>query len=200
MGDNLLTPRLNAASSAKGFANESRDASPSPAHGADPHFKLNQELRTRERIGSAGQVENYREYRKVFMESQLALLRAGGILLVSGPNRLFPFDFQHGDHYYHGILKIFDHLPLLKHATLPWHRDNHLVSCRDVQKIVAALPYKVEFLHESQADYRSMTKIRNQCPAEGYLSCVYQYRLGAAVCNSPVRGDAYGFICRLLQA
>jgi SAM-dependent methyltransferase len=244
--------------------NPDHAASPSSAHGADPQFKLNQELRTRERIGSAGQaeryihrlirkhfpgrpassirvldvgtgqgfavkalrslgydawglepggrldeaepavrpfihtvysqdlliqhpdierfdfifssgvvehvgtsdgnsalVENYREYRKVFMDSQLALLRAGGILLVSGPNRLFPFDFQHGDHYYHGILKMFDHLPILKHATLPWHPRNHLVSCRDLQRIVAALPYEVEFIHESQADYSSMTKIRN---------------------------------------
>jgi SAM-dependent methyltransferase len=110
--------------------------------------------------GNSDLVENYREYRKVFMESQLSLLRVGGILCVTGPNRLFPFDFQHGDHYYHSILKVLDRLPVLKNATIPWHPRNHLVSYRDLQKIAAALPYKVEFLYESQADYSSMTKIR----------------------------------------
>ena len=81
---------------------------------------------------------DFLDYRYRFIEDQIKLLKPGGFLLVHGPNRLFPFDFQHGSHSY-GFLPILkkklSFVKLLQKLTIPWHRKNYLVSWNDIFKI-----------------------------------------------------------------
>jgi len=110
--------------------------------------------------GNAALVPNYIEYRDIFVRSQLSLLRVGGILVIIGPNRLFPFDFQHGDHYY-GIIQYLDNIPFLKYMTIPWHPKNHLCSYNDIRVLAEKSGYDVEFIHTTQEKYCSLTRLRN---------------------------------------
>jgi SAM-dependent methyltransferase len=111
--------------------------------------------------GNADLVPDYLEYRKTFINSQLALLRDGGILVVIGPNRLFPLDFQHGDHYY-GFVQHLDRIPFLKYTTIPWHPRNHLCSYDDIKRLTQASDYDVTFLNVSQRKYCSLTALEDK--------------------------------------
>lgn len=111
--------------------------------------------------GNADLVPDYESFREIFIASQLALLRSGGLLLVCGPNRLFPFDFQHGHRY--GVLPALKtRLPFLKYLTIPWHPRNHLVSHAELQRIAQKSSFAVDFLDESQRNYSSMSQLRNR--------------------------------------
>src|SRR6185437_15560489 len=96
--------------------------------------------------GNSSLVANFRDFRLNFIASQLDLLRDGGILMVCGPNRLFPFDFQHGDHYY-GPLRFFDRFPVARHMTLPWHPKNHLVSYKDLKGLAMQCARDLTFIY-----------------------------------------------------
>ena len=88
--------------------------------------------------GHACLSSDFLDYRFQFIEDQIKLLKPGGILLVMGPNRLFPFDFQHGSHDYGFLSVIKKKLPFIKilqKLTLPWHSKNYLVSWDDLYKI-----------------------------------------------------------------
>jgi len=111
--------------------------------------------------GNADLVPDYIEYRNLFIKSQLSLLKKDGILIVIGPNRLFPFDFQHGDHYY-GFVQHLDGIPFLRHMTIPWHPRNHLCSYNDIRAIAERSGYGLEFIHITQEKYCSLTKLRNK--------------------------------------
>lgn len=81
---------------------------------------------------------DFLEYRIQFIEDSIKLLKPGGVLVVMGPNRLFPFDFQHGPHSYGSLSAIKKSVPLfkiLKKLTLPWHGENYLVSYDDLKTI-----------------------------------------------------------------
>ena len=110
--------------------------------------------------GNADLVPNFIEYRNTFITSQLSLLKKDGVLVVIGPNRLFPFDFQHGDHYY-GFVQYLDKIPFLKYTTIPWHPRNHLCSYNDIKSLAEESGYDVEFIHITQEKYCSLTKLRN---------------------------------------
>jgi SAM-dependent methyltransferase len=111
--------------------------------------------------GNAALVPDYESFRKIFIASQLTLLRPGGLLLVCGPNRLFPFDFQHGHRY--GLLPALKtRLPFLKYLTIPWHPGNHLVSHAELQRIAEKSGFAVDFPDESQRNYSSMSQLRNR--------------------------------------
>lgn len=113
------------------------------------------------RDGNADLVPNYRGFREIFVTSQLALLRPGGLLLICGPNRLFPFDFQHG-HYYGPLPTLKKALPLCHYMTIPWHKGNHLATYADLRRIAEASGFAVDFLDESQRNYSSMSQLRNR--------------------------------------
>lgn len=89
--------------------------------------------------GDAALAPDFKRYRQIFIADQLALLRAGGILLVAGPNRLFPFDLQHGPHSYGRLAEIKARFPKIGRLTIPWHRDNFLLSYSDLRAITSGL-------------------------------------------------------------
>lgn len=91
---------------------------------------------------------NFLDYRFQFIEDQIKLLKPGGFLIIMGPNRLFPFDFQHGSHNYGFLSVIKKGLPFIKilqKLTLPWHSKNFLVSWDDLLTISKKLCSKLNF-------------------------------------------------------
>jgi SAM-dependent methyltransferase len=112
--------------------------------------------------GNGDLAPDYREYRKLFVNSQLDLLRPGGLLLLCGPNRLFPLDFQHGDHQYGILGPLKRAVPMLRHITIPWHRRNFLVSYGDMAKIARQSGRRLSFIDESQRGYSTMSQFRNR--------------------------------------
>jgi SAM-dependent methyltransferase len=112
--------------------------------------------------GNADLVPDYQQYRETFVHSQLELLKPKGILIVCGPNRLFPFDFQHGDHKYGVLGSLKRRIPILCHLTIPWHERNHLVSYGDLQNIALQSAQRLRFLDEGQSKYSSMSRLRNR--------------------------------------
>ncbi len=112
--------------------------------------------------GNARLVPDFQSYRAMFICSQVDLLRPRGLLVVCGPNRLFPFDFQHGDHTYGFLGPLKQSIPPLKYLTLPWHEKNHLASFSDLEKIARRCGLPVRFLDESQQDYSSMSQLRDR--------------------------------------
>ena len=111
--------------------------------------------------GNAALVPDCARFRQTFIASQLALLRPGGLLLVCGPNRLFPFDFQHG-HRYGPLPRLKAALPLFHYLTIPWHPGNHLVSHGDLRRIAVRSGIHVDFPDESQRNYSSMSQLRRR--------------------------------------
>lgn len=78
--------------------------------------------------------EDYSAIRDKFYKDCLDLIDENGFLLVFGPNRLFPFDIQHGPANYGPLRKIKKYLPFLRMLTIPFHSENFLVSWDDVDK------------------------------------------------------------------
>ena len=120
------------------------------------------------------------EYRIQFIEDSIKLLKPGGFLVVMGPNRLFPFDFQHGPHGYGSLSAIKRSLPFLKiikRLTLPWHKENYLVSYDDLQTIGNGISSKsgmsgsYSYYHPKQGNLLGLTSL------EGRRKLVAMYRL-----------------------
>lgn len=103
--------------------------------------------------------KDYLQYRVEFLESQLALLDSDGVLMVCGPNRLFPFDFQHGPHTYGGLSLLKRAVPAFKHLTIPWHPRNFLSSFDELQRILSERQAQVEFFTETQIDYLGLSAL-----------------------------------------
>jgi len=126
--------------------------------------------------GNGDLAPDYRDYRVLFVNSQLDLLRPGGLLLLCGPNRLFPFDFQHGDHQYGVLGPLKRSVPALRHITIPWHKRNFLVSYGDMAAIARQSGRRLTFLDEPQRGYSSMSQFRNrpslQAAYRAYISGV----------------------------
>lgn len=107
--------------------------------------------------GAAALAPDFKSWRRQFLQSQIDLLKPGGLLLTCGPNRLFFFDFQHGPQM-HGMLgKLKGAVPALKPLTIPWDRRNHLVSHGDLAALVDR--NKVTLLTERQSDYLSLSSL-----------------------------------------
>jgi SAM-dependent methyltransferase len=83
--------------------------------------------------------ENYEGVRAAFYSDCLDLLLPGGLLIVFGPNKLFPFDLQHGPAQYSILAKLKKTLPTLNRLTIPWHKKNFLVSWSSVDRHVRKL-------------------------------------------------------------
>lgn len=126
--------------------------------------------------GNGDLAPDYRDYRVLFVNSQLDLLRPGGLLLLCGPNRLFPLDFQHGDHTYGGLGPLKHAMPMLRHVTIPWHKRNFLVSYGDMAAIARESGRRLTFLDESQRGYSTMSQFRDrpnlQAAYRAYIACV----------------------------
>ncbi|HUB44379.1 MAG TPA: methyltransferase domain-containing protein [Acetobacteraceae bacterium] len=112
--------------------------------------------------GNGDLAPDYRDYRVLFVNSQLDLLRPGGLLLLCGPNRLFPLDFQHGDHTYGVLGPLKRAAPMLRHVTIPWHKRNFLVSYGDMAAIARESGRRLTFLDEPQRGYSTMSQFRDR--------------------------------------
>jgi len=86
--------------------------------------------------------ENYEEVRAAFYSDCLDLLKPGGLLIVFGPNKLFPFDLQHGPAQYGILAKLKEVLPKLSRLTIPWHKKNFLVSWSSVDKHIKNIAHE----------------------------------------------------------
>lgn len=90
---------------------------------------------------------DFPDYRLQFIEDQVKLLKPGGFLIVMGPNRMFPFDFQHGSHDY-GFLSVVKSrlafLKIIQKLTIPWHNKNYLASWDDLLSISKKLSSKLD--------------------------------------------------------
>jgi SAM-dependent methyltransferase len=148
--------------------------------------------------GNADLVSDFCDYREIFICSQIDLLRCGGVLVVCGPNRLFPFDFQHGDHTYGVLSTLKRHAPTLRHLTIPWHRRNHLVSYADLREIAQRSGRQLAFHDQSQRNYSSMSQLRQH----RYLAATFNaYRIVVSLLPRPLRRHLEThtiFICQLV--
>ncbi|MCJ9429373.1 class I SAM-dependent methyltransferase [Kordiimonas marina] len=83
--------------------------------------------------------DDYEQVRAKFYTESIDLLRPGGLLLVFGPNKLYPFDLQHGPAQYGALSRIKKAVPKLSRLTIPWHAKNFLVSWDSVNRHVKCI-------------------------------------------------------------
>ncbi len=95
------------------------------------------------------------EIRRDFLESCFDMLKPAGRLLLSTSNRLCPFDIGHGHYYSRTTAAVVRRtkIPL----TIPWHRQNFVVSLGDVERLLQATKYRSRHLTRT-------------VPASGYLA------------------------------
>ena len=89
--------------------------------------------------GHANLAADFQRDRREFYRDCLSAVDDDGFLLVFGPNRLFPFDIQHGSAQYGPLGKIKKLAPFLKMLTIPWSKENFLVSWDDVNREVLSV-------------------------------------------------------------
>ena len=82
---------------------------------------------------------DYFEIRRDFLESCLDMLKPAGRLLISSSNRLCPLDIGHGHHYNRLTAAVVRRtkIPL----TIPWHKQNFVVSLSDIERLLQATRY-----------------------------------------------------------
>ena len=130
--------------------------------------------------GHASLSPNFLEYRFQFIEDQVRLLKPGGFLIVMGPNRLFPFDFQHGSHSYGFLSVIKKRMPfvkILQKLTLPWHAKNFLVSYDDLLVIGKEVSSKLDLNNNFSYFCPKQSNLLGLSSLEGNKKLVSLYRL-----------------------
>ena len=72
------------------------------------------------------------------------MLKPGGRLLLSTSNRLCPLDIGHGHHYSRLTATVVrkTKIPL----TIPWHKQNFVVSRGDIVRLLQATKYRSRYL------------------------------------------------------
>lgn len=111
--------------------------------------------------GHAKLLPNHNNIRHDFLVGQIKLLKNGGTLIVACPNRLFPFDFQHGPHTY-GLLKHVKNVfksNVVQKMTNPFHPDNFLLSWYDIRNILAVDYSNADFLAPKQTDLLALSSL-----------------------------------------
>jgi SAM-dependent methyltransferase len=102
---------------------------------------------------------NYREERRAFMQSIIRLTKPGGHILIACPNRLFPFDFQHGPHGYGSLHKLKRRFAILSRLTVPWHPENYLASFNDIARLCDGAD--ITPIRVPQRQYLALTLLAN---------------------------------------
>jgi SAM-dependent methyltransferase len=110
--------------------------------------------------GHASLSLNYMHERRLFAESLAVLTKRGGYVLICCPNRLFPFDFQHGPHIYGGLAALKARFPLLRRITIPWHSQNNLCSLTDIANLMGSIDGAT--IPVPQGMYLNLGSLRNK--------------------------------------